>query len=41
MLEQSSPIAGLEKVRSSFALKLARNKMALPLPLRRPAAFPS
>lgn len=38
MLEQSSPIAGLEKVRSSFALKLARNKMALPL--RRPAAFP-
>ena len=41
MLEQLGPIAGLEKVRSSFALKLVCNKTALPPPLRRPAAFPS
>ncbi|HEX6361954.1 MAG TPA: Lrp/AsnC family transcriptional regulator [Albitalea sp.] len=32
ILEQLSPIPGLEKIRSSFALKQVRYKTALPLP---------
>lgn len=32
ILEQLSPIAGIEKIRSSFALKQVRYKTALPLP---------
>ena len=31
ILEQLTPIAGIEKIRSSFALKLVRYKTALPL----------
>ena len=34
ILEQLTPIAGIEKIRSSFALKQVRYKTALPLPLR-------
>ena len=33
ILEQLSPIPGIEKIRSSFALKQVRYKTALPLPL--------
>src|SRR3982751_9211 len=33
ILEQLSPISGIEKIRSSFALKQVRYKTALPLPL--------
>jgi Lrp/AsnC family transcriptional regulator, leucine-responsive regulatory protein len=33
ILEQLTPIAGIEKIRSSFALKQVRYKTALPLPL--------
>lgn len=32
ILEQLTPIAGIEKIRSSFALKQVRSKTALPLP---------
>ena len=32
ILEQLTPIAGIEKIRSSFALKQGRYKTALPLP---------
>ena len=32
ILEQLKPIAGIEKIRSSFALKQVRYKTALPLP---------
>jgi len=32
ILEQLTPISGLEKIRSSFALKQVRYKTALPLP---------
>ena len=32
ILEQLSPISGVEKIRSSFALKQVRYKTALPLP---------
>ena len=32
ILEQLSPIPGIEKIRSSFALKQVRYKTALPLP---------
>ena len=32
ILEQLTPIAGIEKIRSSFALKQVRDKTALPLP---------
>jgi len=34
ILEQLSPISGIEKIRSSFALKQVRYKTALPLPRR-------
>jgi Lrp/AsnC family transcriptional regulator, leucine-responsive regulatory protein len=34
ILEQLSPIPGIEKIRSSFALKQVRYKTALPLPVR-------
>ena len=34
ILNQLSPIPGIEKIRSSFALKQVRYKTALPLPLR-------
>jgi Lrp/AsnC family leucine-responsive transcriptional regulator len=34
ILEQLSPISGIEKIRSSFALKQVRYKTALPLPAR-------
>lgn len=34
ILEQLTPIPGVEKIRSSFALKQVRYKTALPLPLR-------
>jgi Lrp/AsnC family leucine-responsive transcriptional regulator len=34
ILEQLTPIAGVEKIRSSFALKQVRYKTALPLPGR-------
>ena len=34
ILEQLTPIPGIEKIRSSFALKQVRYKTALPLPLR-------
>jgi DNA-binding Lrp family transcriptional regulator len=34
ILEQLTPIAGIEKIRSSFALKQVRYKTALPLPKR-------
>lgn len=34
ILEQLTPIAGIEKIRSSFALKQVRYKTALPLPVR-------
>ena len=37
ILEQLSPIPGLEKIRSSFALKQVRYKTALPLPVVLPA----
>ena len=33
ILEQLTPIAGVEKIRSSFALKQVRYKTALPLPM--------
>ena len=33
ILEQLSPIPGIEKIRSSFALKQVRYKTALPLPI--------
>ena len=33
ILEQLTPIAGIEKIRSSFALKQVRYKTALPLPM--------
>ena len=33
ILEQLTPISGVEKIRSSFALKQVRYKTALPLPL--------
>jgi Lrp/AsnC family transcriptional regulator, leucine-responsive regulatory protein len=33
ILEQLTPIPGIEKIRSSFALKRVRYKTALPLPL--------
>ncbi|MGA1724731.1 MAG: Lrp/AsnC ligand binding domain-containing protein, partial [Burkholderiaceae bacterium] len=32
ILERLTPIAGIEKIRSSFALKQVRYKTALPLP---------
>ncbi len=35
ILEQLTPIAGIEKIRSSFALKQVRYKTALPLPAAR------
>ena len=35
ILNQLTPIAGVEKIRSSFALKQVRYKTALPLPLAR------
>lgn len=34
ILEQLTPIAGIEKIRSSFALKQVRYKTALPLPAK-------
>ena len=34
ILDQLSPIPGVEKIRSSFALKQVRYKTALPLPVR-------
>jgi DNA-binding Lrp family transcriptional regulator len=34
ILDQLTPIPGVEKIRSSFALKQVRYKTALPLPLR-------
>ncbi|MHA7685059.1 Lrp/AsnC family transcriptional regulator [Cupriavidus sp. PET2-C1] len=34
ILEQLTPITGIEKIRSSFALKQVRYKTALPLPVR-------
>jgi Lrp/AsnC family leucine-responsive transcriptional regulator len=34
ILEQLSPISGIDKIRSSFALKQVRYKTALPLPKR-------
>lgn len=34
ILEQLTPIPGIEKIRSSFALKQVRYKTALPLPTR-------
>lgn len=34
ILEQLSPISGIDKIRSSFALKQVRYKTALPLPRR-------
>jgi Lrp/AsnC family leucine-responsive transcriptional regulator len=33
ILEQLTPISGIEKIRSSFALKQVRYKTALPLPI--------
>lgn len=33
ILEQLTPISGIEKIRSSFALKQVRYKTALPLPM--------
>ncbi|WP_218508284.1 Lrp/AsnC family transcriptional regulator [Variovorax sp. dw_308] len=36
ILEQLTPIPGIEKIRSSFALKQVRYKTALPLPSARP-----
>ena len=39
ILEQLTPIPGIEKIRSSFALKQVRYKTALPLP--RPVAEPT
>ena len=36
ILEQLTPIPGIEKIRSSFALKQVRYKTALPLPLPQP-----
>jgi len=35
ILEQLTPIPGIEKIRSSFALKQVRYKTALPLPVLR------
>jgi DNA-binding Lrp family transcriptional regulator len=32
ILDQLSPISGIEKIRSSFALKQVRYKTALPMP---------
>jgi Lrp/AsnC family transcriptional regulator, leucine-responsive regulatory protein len=41
ILEQLTPIPGIEKIRSSFALKQVRYKTALPLPgQERPSAAP-
>ena len=40
ILKQLSPIPGIEKIRSSFALKQVRYKTALPLSLRRLATHP-
>ena len=40
ILEQLTPIPGIEKIRSSFALKQVRYKTALPLPATAPAAGP-
>lgn len=37
ILNQLTPIPGVEKIRSSFALKQVRYKTALPLPATRPA----
>jgi len=34
ILEQLTPIPGIEKIRSSFALKQVRYKTALPLPTK-------
>lgn len=34
ILEQLTPIPGIEKIRSSFALKQVRYKTALPLPIK-------
>jgi len=39
ILEQLTPIAGIEKIRSSFALKQVRYKTALPLPQALRAGF--
>jgi DNA-binding Lrp family transcriptional regulator len=36
ILEQLTPIPGIEKIRSSFALKQVRYKTALPLPISSP-----
>ena len=38
ILEQLTPIPGIEKIRSSFALKQVRYKTALPLPIPAPSA---
>ena len=38
ILEQLTPIPGIEKIRSSFALKQVRYKTALPLPASAPGA---
>ena len=40
ILEQLTPIPGIEKIRSSFALKQVRYKTALPLPLAFQAGKP-
>ena len=34
IIEQLTPIPGIEKIRSSFALKQVRYKTALPLPIQ-------
>lgn len=41
ILEQLTPIAGIEKIRSSFALKQVRYKTALPLPRAAPPTVPA
>jgi Lrp/AsnC family leucine-responsive transcriptional regulator len=41
ILEHLSPIPGIEKIRSSFALKQVRYKTALPLQSGEPAALPA
>jgi DNA-binding Lrp family transcriptional regulator len=41
ILEQLTPIPGIEKIRSSFALKQVRYKTALPLPISSPPTQPS
>jgi Lrp/AsnC family transcriptional regulator, leucine-responsive regulatory protein len=38
ILEQLTPIPGIDKIRSSFALKQVRYKTALPLPLHVPSS---